>query len=443
MWEDILRLGGLEIINTARVAALTQAEGIPVGIHCGDCSSIPDLLSSVYAENGEMSDVTTAPWYDEDDPTSEDFFGVVGQRIRDVMSSMREVPVSQRLGSGGVLGRERDTTRDVRATVLMVARNARGIDYGVNWLSSALSRNSCGQHSNKCGLSDLEWLVDCPSDRAVGQSEADYVAEVAPLRRLLHDVATTSGPTVLEEREDDCYVIYEVEFTITAQEPKVFGVPKVFELEPDYITGKSDIARNLIRNPSAEPYSDLFTVRQATNFVRNPSFEVSTSFWTWRREFVSGDNSGFPDVSIARRANSSGLPWVVGGFYGELRVETMPLSRLTLFDVFATGTSFVGSESPSLIGKPVRFGGSIFKTEDSLEAWIRIVALDTGGGELGRMETERFTSPSGYTDLVSSESFIPPAGTSNLVLHVGMRVAGESTLPSATLAFDALWISEG
>lgn len=364
----------------------------------------------------------------------------MGQRIRDVMSSMREVPITQRLGSGGVLGRERDTTRDVRATVLMVARNARGIDYGVNWLSSALSRNACGQHSNKCGLSDLEWLVDCPPDRPDGQSEADYVAEVAPLRRLLHDVGATGGPTVLEERENDCYVIYEVEFTITAQEPKVFGVPKVFELEPDYITGKSDVLRNLVRNPSTENVLG----RQAimTNYVYNPSFEENTNYWAASSEVVEGTAppSGSGPM-ITRRFDAGGRSWVEGDYYGNLEMPGYDTGGATTVRMVARATvSASTTEVTSWRGKSFRGGVRIYK-DLKTEVWLRLAFRNSSSTVFKTVETERATLDR-HAEL-TLESTVIPENTSYINFEVVAELRGTVQIPGAGVNIDAAWFMEG
>lgn len=440
MWDHLLRLGGNELVNTARVVAIAETIGLPLNLGCGDCASITDMQDAVYGEDPDLGNIEASPWYDEDDPASGDFFGVVGQRIRDVMSSMREVPVTQRLGSGGVLGRERDMTRDVRATVLMVARNARGIDYGVNWLSSALSRNACGQHSNKCGLSDLEWLVDCPPDRPDGQSEADYVAEVAPLRRLLHDVGATGGPTVLEERENDCYVIYEVEFTITAQEPKVFGVPKVFELEPDYITGKSDVLRNLVRNPSTENTSGRLWVM--TNYVHNPSFEVNTSYWSASSEVVEGTAppSGSGPM-ITRRFDAGGRSWVEGDYYGNLEMPGYETSDPTVVRMIARALVTANTvEASSWVGKPFRGGVRIYK-DMSTQVWLRLRFRNSSNAVIHTVETERAVLEQ-YAEF-TLESTVVPAGTAYINFEVVAELQGNVSIPGAGVNIDAAWFMEG
>src|SRR5699024_6520313 len=179
MWHNYLRLGDNEIVNTPRVIALSETLGLPLGLNCSDCPAIADMQAPVYSDSGDLGDITTAPWYDPDDPASEDFIGFVGLSIRNTLSSTRQSPIVQRHGDAGVPGRDRNTTRDILSTCLLVARDRLSRDHGMNWLSSALSRNACGQHEDTCELSDVEWLADCPPERGT-ETDEEYVEAVEP-----------------------------------------------------------------------------------------------------------------------------------------------------------------------------------------------------------------------------------------------------------------------
>ena len=444
MWNGYLRLGGNEIVNTPRVVALASSLGLPLGIECDECPGLADMAGAVYGDAEAFGDVTTAPWYDANDPASEDFIGFVGLKIRDALDSTREAPVFQRLGDGGVLGRERHRTREVRVTGLLIGRDRLSIDYGMSWVSSALGRNSCGQHGMTCGLADLEWLADCPAAQGA-ETDPDYAAAVAPLRRFVHDVGTTSGPLLLEERETDCFQIYEIEFTITAQEPRVFGAPKAFELTPALITGKSDVVRNLIPVPSAE-LLDTSTPAEvvAKNHVVNPSFEESLSGWGY---FVGSSEETVPSnqVTFSRYYRGSAAP--AGDYVAQLQWPDYETTDPNM----RAGFNVVNLRLPDMpVGTSLRFGGRVYWTRNyymyddtfglSLEFYDEesniILTASHGEREYGTLTN--------WADLRLPESVEVPedAWAYNMSFWAKLNPVNGS-IRQGTLSLDAVWLMEG
>lgn len=437
MWDNLLHLGGNEIVNTSRVVALAETVGLPLGIDCAECGSIPDVVRTVYDGSDDLGDITNAPWYDPDDPASENLIGLVGLSIRNTLSSTRESPVVQRLGDGGVLGRERNATRDLRVTGLLVARDRLSIDYGMNWLSSALDRGACGQHGDRCGLSDVEWLTDCPPAQGM-ETDTEYAETVHPYRRTLHDVAATSGPLLLDQNESDCFIFYEVEFTITAQEPKVLGAAKDFELAPAYLDGVSEVVKNLVKSPSAE-ISSTIQREVARNLVRNPSFEASTDFWTGQSNVLEGDEPP-EDPSVQRVLDGSNRPWVTGDYYGNIGIQGYPVTQDTTVEVIAQYA--VSSSDIPPEGRYLRAGVTIFKD------WYNSVRIEMlsleGGGEFNLVSSGEVTDY-GAHDLMTSESLMITPTSNAVLLRVVLTVSGYSSVPVPTtgINFDAAWIMEG
>lgn len=57
MWDHLLRLGGNELVNTARVVAIAETIGLPLNLGCGDCASITDMQDAVYGEDPDLGNI--------------------------------------------------------------------------------------------------------------------------------------------------------------------------------------------------------------------------------------------------------------------------------------------------------------------------------------------------------------------------------------------------
>jgi len=112
------------------------------------------------------------------------------------------------------------------------------------------------------------------------QTDDEYAATLAPLRRFVHDVDTISGPFTVDEREssDGRHIGRLVEFTIGAEDPFVYAVTREVPLTPTLPTVVQDTPYNLTPNPSAELEDG--TILVGTNFSTNPSVEVDATGWT-------------------------------------------------------------------------------------------------------------------------------------------------------------------
>lgn len=116
------------------------------------------------------------------------------------------------------------------------------------------------------------------------QTDDEYEATLDRHRRILHDVATTSGP--LEKRRsqrDDCWVV-DVEWTWTAGEPHIYTLTRPVELPMTGTSVFEDVIYNLAPFTSAELPGP--TVPVAVNYNTNPSLELDAAGWTG---IVEGD----------------------------------------------------------------------------------------------------------------------------------------------------------
>lgn len=286
-WERWASFGGVEIVNTPRAYALSQNASCPAGwIQDDTCGGLHDALGDL--PYGLPDAILSTPWYD---PTRADvstrFYGVAGIRFSGLGDSTRAAEMVENSAKGGTLSRPRGASRQVGMELFLLARGGDAMDYGMAWLSSVLDARGCGQHGGECGLTDLEFLTDCPPLREIGESDADYRARITPYRRWLHDVATVAGPYQREiRRSSDGFVGMIVELVLGSERDKVYGAIRDVVIPPMPAVVVQDVAYNLVPYPSAEIAGANVTV--ARNLSTNPSLETDATGWTASASANSG-----------------------------------------------------------------------------------------------------------------------------------------------------------
>jgi hypothetical protein len=231
---DWLCLGGVEIANSARVAAYAQGGLRPrtMTVHGCEC---PDLASMLGDDPYTTPAADDAPWYDPAEPASAEFAGfLVTSR-----SGLTVAPVdrghTQRLGHGAVLGRRRLGPRTIVVRGLLIGGSCCGVEYGLRWLASALDGSlQCGPAA--CGGDDMRYLVCCPPLC----DDPDPTACLTPHIRTLREVGLIEAPTIVSEIGGNCPCAgssgstcggsgscpaYEVEFTLLAGRPHALREP--------------------------------------------------------------------------------------------------------------------------------------------------------------------------------------------------------------------------
>jgi hypothetical protein len=117
--------------------------------------------------------------------------------------------------------------------------------------------------------------------------DATYDAVLDPLRRRMHGLTAISGPLVVQHFHNSNYHAYEIEFTLAAATPYIYGEPKALTLAPTSPSVVQDSPFNLVPYPSAE-LAEAANLVVATNYATNPSAEVNTTDWTLATAVVSG-----------------------------------------------------------------------------------------------------------------------------------------------------------
>jgi hypothetical protein len=194
-------------------------------------------------------------------------------------------------------------------------------------------------HDSTSTLVGVTFIGNVPED-----NEA-YRLELNKVRRYLHDVAAVSGPLIQAEFQSGRHWAYQVEFTLVAANPYVFGVRRELDLPPRLPSVISDIPYNLVLHPSAELPNG--TVVVATNFAPNPSLEVDAAGWltwynanippamqgssrtsdlaahgSWAYEGrVTGDNGATPITDLASDATNLQVPFPLTGLPAGTRVS--------------------------------------------------------------------------------------------------------------------------
>lgn len=281
MLDEYLALGGVELGNNARALGYSRCLPCCAGLLKGDpCDGIADATSILpLGEDGAppytCDTITDAPWYDLDNPFSQEFAGFYVLSIRGITDGTMTAGVTEGIDDGGVIGASRYATRSVRVRTMLVGCGNASAEYGLAWLKAALGASFCSRHGGACGTSDLAFFIDCPPTYIPG--EPDYAGRVAPYRRYLHGVSCTSAPIISEEYETSsgAYVII-VEYILTAESPFVWGETTPIAPSATDRTAYDDIPFNLMRRPSGEQGNGTPAV-VATQYAFNGSAEYGGS----------------------------------------------------------------------------------------------------------------------------------------------------------------------
>lgn len=240
------------------------------------------------------------------------------------------------------------------------------------------------------------------------EDDATYLPYIDTYRRFLHSVRCISGPFTVMEREsiDGKHVGRLVEFTLLAEVPYVFGLPKEIPITPIVPTVVQDIAYNLVPYPSAELAGPA--VQVAVNYFRNPSLETNADNWTR----VAG--TGVLDANL-----------VASRVVGELSAVGPASYRTVMTATNGGSNGYFGNNQAAPTPIPTAAG-----TRVSITAWSACV-ITAGSPVLGNISFFAFwTNASnaiiGNTGLgsvpssggaVTVKSIAPPAGTTGVIIE--------------------------
>lgn len=193
MFTDYMALGGVELFNSARLAAYLESVGSPLDT-TGVCGC--ETFTAAVVGDAPYTDPAAddAPWYDPDVPESAEFAGLLVLKVEGMDDHPVERTVSRSVGGGGAMGPGRVLPRTITVTAVLLGATCCGVAYGLRWLSQALQ----GCTGPGCGGDCLTVYNCCPHE------DEDPVEFNARYRRTLRRVALTSGPTVLARNGSGC-----------------------------------------------------------------------------------------------------------------------------------------------------------------------------------------------------------------------------------------------
>ncbi|MFE6405124.1 hypothetical protein [Streptomyces alboflavus] len=211
MWTGYLSVAGNEIINSPRVLAALHAAGLPM--ECG--TSCCQTLAEVLGEDTYGAVDESAPWWDDSQPASWGFYGVLGVSVTGFNVKPLERTPTPTAGDGAILGPLRRPHREVAWTVELFAAGECELSYGLEWLSAALEGSVCGESS--CSGDSLCVYSCCP-----GENEYETGQPGESELRHLYDVGLLAGPQLTELEEQNGILIATVTFTLGAGKPFIY-----------------------------------------------------------------------------------------------------------------------------------------------------------------------------------------------------------------------------
>ena len=239
----------------------------------------------------------------------------------------------------------------------------------------------------------------------------DYLHEVNKVRRYLHDVAAVSGPLVQAEFQSGPHWAYQVEFTMVAANPYVFGVTQRLDLPPRLPTVIGDVPYNLVPYPSAELSSGSIVI--AKNYVINPSVEVDNQFWIAYGDVLNpAEIAGSRSTALAAHGSASHLaefrPSTTGAdpnanLFGETITADFPAtnaqSKMTV-SMWASASVISGS---AVLGDITIYG----------------IWQDAAGNHLGVIPHGTLPAAGGA---ITVKSYTPPLGSVKCAMRASLSV---------------------
>ena len=157
-YDGYLTFAGTEIVNRARLNAYVSA--FMPGLLRDSCECPCDDLPAAVGDHGYSTPFgDQAPWVDEDDPATGQFYGVMVNSMRGIDDSSRVVSYDEAIRDGGAQVGGREGVKEVRFVMTAFAGSEAAMESGWRWLKSALK----GECSKETAVgADLCFFSSCP-----------------------------------------------------------------------------------------------------------------------------------------------------------------------------------------------------------------------------------------------------------------------------------------
>lgn len=434
MFNGYLELGGNEILNSSRAYGYTHTAECPINwLICDPCPGLRDALEDPTYDTANISD---APWYDDQDPTTARFLGVHALTIENLSDSTRSATVAEGITDGGVVGIVRHAVRQVRVRAILSAWGEDALEAGLSWLDAALQPEVCSTHGNSCGSADMCFFVACPPERALfNDDEVAYQERVDELGRKLHGVTCISGPTVEQKIQRGEAFGYIVEFILAAATPFVFSETKEVDLGPTDVTVVQDVPFNLVKAPSAEFTAPAF-IDIAKNWSLNPSVETNVTGWDRVADGAILTTAMMSTVSQSTELKASGTYSAKVTFTATTTASAQ------------TGAWFGIQQEVTLPTDPWKdryrysinmWGSANNQTGSATLGALQVLAFWRAGGSTLRTDSVGIMTASGGA--ASLSSILPPPGATSVIVRVQQYMTAWTTGNVVRLYADALAVT--
>lgn len=145
----------VEVLNNERAYAYARNAGLCWVEACDEC---PDAVIVVPGGPTFVSPILDpAPWYDEEDPDTWGFLGVIGLEVSGASDSTRQSEVTMSLSGTGVIGPQYMAPREMTVRAIVIATDDCCLERGLIWLRQQFVSNV-----DPCGGDPMTFFDCCP-----------------------------------------------------------------------------------------------------------------------------------------------------------------------------------------------------------------------------------------------------------------------------------------
>lgn len=370
MYDGYLALGGDEVLNRARTGAYLKQLLPQVDVLCDDGTLAESLGHSGYT----TPDIDGAPWYKAGRVASGRFLGVFPGKVEGAERSTREMTVTELSGNGAILTSPRYGSKEMRYVGTAFALDEEAMEEGMAWLREALSNDGCSDQDLGCTGREAAVFAALPKDGVAAYG----------LRRNFFRVEATEGPLVTKKFAVKGFVMWQVEFTLTA------GIPWAFTSPHDVATLNMDEGSYNFQDPAgedcskiADAYDDYIDDPFFTGISRPPRPPVMLppnilDINSWRRRTVpipTSQTQRWGRVApVVRIATESAVQFVRVRFYregasgcnydGEFLISYIPATAVMTLDAVRREASVTLPD-----GRTVPAGNLLFGSDGTPFMW--------------------------------------------------------------------------
>lgn len=221
-WPGFYQFNGMEIINVARTERYAKAASLPWFRPLYRSDSLDLMLGDSYST--PLQD--DAPWVDERQPESFDFYGIYPLSIGGIEDSTWTATITENITDGGVVSPLRKATRTITFSCVLIGASEASVELGMRWIREVLGGgmpcNDRGPQYSPCGGGELCYMRSEPFIDPIPEGSSEDCLN--DFLRTLREVTFTVGPTVIrKDRMTDGGAAWTISMTAVAANPYEWG----------------------------------------------------------------------------------------------------------------------------------------------------------------------------------------------------------------------------